>query len=193
MTERRAIFSRAVPAAAPAQPATAQKPVQLSERAVPPLTWIRELAHTNADLLMDLYVQGWSFQRMAQELETKFPEVAISPSRLRNAVLESQRGRELYAAAMVDRSHMLVEAALDAADKAARTGDSGGFRTAADIRLKVAAKLNPKEYGEKSSVMLHGTGKDGAIKTEHVEQASDAALEAIVAQHMKAGAAAVKH
>lgn len=193
MTDRKAIFTRAVPERAPAPPASSTKQVQLTERATPPLAWIRELAATNADMLMDLYVQGWSFRGMAEMLETKFPDLSISPSRLRNAVLESQRGRELYAAAMVDRSHMLVEAALDAADKAAKTGDSGGFRTAADIRLKVAAKLNPKEYGEKSSVMLHGTGKDGAIKTEHSEAMSDAALEAVVAQAMKGGQAATKH
>lgn len=194
MEKRIPIFRKAVPDAPPAPPANASQKVQPTERAAPPLVWMRELAATNIELLMDLYVQGWSFQRMATMLEEKFPDLAISPSRLRNAVLENARGRELYSAAMVDRSHMLVESALDDAYNAAKTGDSGGFKTAATIKMQVAAKLNAADYGEKSSVTLKGTGKDGAIKHENVESVPDSILEAIAAGRIKtADESQVKH
>lgn len=190
---RKPIFAKAVAAPPPAPPANAQQPVQFTERANPPLAWIREFVAANIELLMDLFVQGWSFKKMAAELEKKFPDLAISPSRLRAAILNSPRGVELYQQALIDRSHMLVDSALEDAENAARTGDSSGYRTAATIKMKIAGQLNP-EYAERSSVLLHGTGKGGAIKTEAVvEELDDAALHAIAAgaiQKAKQGAKA---
>lgn len=192
--ERKAIFTKAVPEQ-PVEQASSKKPVSLNKaRATPPLVWIRELAATNIELLMDLYVQGQSMHAIALLLEEAFPAISISPSRLRAAILECPRGRELWAQSMIDRSHMLIEGALDAADKAAQTGDSGGYRTAADIRMKIAAKLNQREYGEKQSLLLHGTGKDGAIKTETQPEAmTDEALMRVIAAQREAHPAPTKH
>jgi len=112
----------------------------------------RARAMAAVDEVYDRYVAGESMQQIADSLKMR-------GWYLRRVMLESDETRERFAQARFDRAHNLVESALDYGRQAAAIGDAAGLRTAIDVNLKVAAKLHPTDYGDKSRLEL--TGKDG--------------------------------
>lgn len=127
-----------------------------------------------ADEVFDRYVAGESFQTIAKSLP-----FAVQGWKLRQTLMESEETRETYANANILRSHNLVEGALDLAADAAKEGD---FKAAIDTRLKVAAKLNAMDYGDRSKVEHTGAG-GGPIKLLAL---TDDQLLAIAAKGMEA-------
>lgn len=107
-----------------------------------------------AEDVFDRYVWGESFQSIADSLPFKVPGW-----KLRQILMDSEETKDQYAMAGIERAHNLVDAALDYGRTAAAIGDASGLKTAIDVNLKVAAKLNAAAYGDKSKVEL--TGKDG--------------------------------
>lgn len=103
-----------------------------------------------ADEVFDRYVAGESFQAISQTLA--FP---VPGWKLRVILMESEETRTTYENANILRSHNLVEGALDLAADAAKEGD---YKVAIDTRLKVAAKLNAMDYGDRSKVEHTGAG-----------------------------------
>lgn len=107
-----------------------------------------------ADDIFERYMAGESMRLIAESMPFK-----ISSNRLRDILLNNPDTREAYADIHIHRSHTLVEAAVDYAREAGMLGDAAGLRVAIDANLKVAAKINHRDYGDKSKVEL--TGKDG--------------------------------
>ena len=107
-----------------------------------------------AEDIFERYMAGESMRLIAESMPFK-----ISSNRLRDILLNNPDTREAYADIHIHRSHSLVEAAVDYAREAGMLGDAAGLRVAIDANLKVAAKINARDYGDKSKVEL--TGKDG--------------------------------
>lgn len=107
-----------------------------------------------AEHVFDEYVFGKSFQQIADELPFK-----IAGWKLRQILMDSEETSEQYAMAGIERAHNLIDASIDYGRKAAAIGDSSGLKVAIDVNLKVAAKLNAADYGDKSKLEL--TGKNG--------------------------------
>lgn len=129
-----------------------------------------------ADEVFDRYVWGESFQAIAETLPFK-----VQGWKLREILMTEEDTRETYANANILRSHNLVDGTLDLGRLAAAIGSESGLKVAIDTRFKVAAKLNPAEYGEKSKV--EHTGQNGGpIKLLAL---TDEELLKIAAQGMK--------
>lgn len=105
-----------------------------------------------SDEVFDRYVLGEPFEQIAQTLD-----FFIQGWKLREVLMVVRPDR--YPTIGIDRAHHLVESSIEYARKAAAIGDAAGLRVAIDTNLKVAAKLNAADYGEKTKVEL--TGKDG--------------------------------
>lgn len=106
-----------------------------------------------ADEVFDRYVSGESFHSIATSLPFH-----VQGWKLRQVLMDGQETADRYAMAGIERSHFLVDQALDHAKSAAALGDASGLKAAIDTNLKVAAKLN-SAYSDKSKVEL--TGNDG--------------------------------
>jgi hypothetical protein len=115
---------------------------------------LREQVLGVADEVFDRYVWGESFQAIADTLDFK-----VAGWKLRAILMEHETTKETYAKIGALRAHNLVDAAIDYGRSAAAIGDAAGFRVAVDTNLKVAAKLNVMDYGDKSKLEL--TGKNG--------------------------------
>ncbi len=133
-----------------------------------------------AEDIFERYMAGESMRLIAESMPFK-----ISANRLRDILLNNPDTREAYADIHIHRSHSLVEAAVDYAREAGMLGDAAGLRVAIDANLKVAAKINARDYGDKSRVEL--TGKDGGpVKMVAL---TDEQLMEIAAQGVVKGAA----
>ena len=116
----------------------------------------RQAVLDRLDEILELYSSAHSFEQIVGMLQ-----IAESPNYVRNVVMDS--AYKQYTLAHRARAHTMVEKAVDVARQAISIGDSGGYRVATDVFLKVAAKLSPEDYGDKSRV--EHTGKNGgAIK-----------------------------
>ncbi len=129
-----------------------------------------------ADTVFDRYVWGESFQAIADSLPFE-----IQGWKLRQILMDSKETSERYATVGIERAHNLVDAALDYGRRAAAIGDASGFKVAIDTNLKVAAKLNASDYGDKSKVELTGAG-GGPVKLLAM---TDEELMKIAAQGLK--------
>jgi hypothetical protein len=118
----------------------------------------REAVLERKDECLELYMNGHSFEQIVAMLN-----IAESPNYTR-FILYTYAYKE-YCAATKARSHSLVEKAVDVARQSIAIGDSAGYRVATDVFLKVAAKLNREEYGDKASMEVTGAG-GGPIQTE---------------------------
>ena len=107
-----------------------------------------------ADEVFDRYVWGESLLSISTSLP--FP---VQGWKLRSVLMESEETAERFAIIGQLRAHNLVDQALDYGRQAASIGDSAGLKVGIDVNLKVASKLAPAEYGEKTKMEL--TGKDG--------------------------------
>lgn len=110
-----------------------------------------------AEEVFDRYVAGESFSEIAESLAEQ--GIRIQGWKLRSMLMDSPETSEQYKQLDIIRSHNLVDETIALARKAARIGDSAGIKAAIDTHLKVAAKLNHRDYGDKSKMEL--TGKDG--------------------------------
>lgn len=128
-----------------------------------------------ADEVFDRYVAGESFHAIATSLPFE-----IQGWKLRQILLESDETSGRYAMAGIERSHFLIDQALDHAKSAAAIGDAAGLKAAIDTNLKIAAKLNAA-YNDKATVEHIGQG-GGPIKLLAM---TDAELLKIAAQGMK--------
>jgi len=115
---------------------------------------LREQVLAVADDVFDRYVWGESFQAIADTLD-----FTVAGWKLRQILMEHESTRDTFAKIGSLRAHNLVDAAIDYGRRAASIGDAAGFRVAVDTNLKVAAKLNVLDYGDKSKLEL--TGKNG--------------------------------
>jgi hypothetical protein len=106
------------------------------------------------DHIFERYIAGESMQKIAESLPFK-----IAGWRLRDILLDDDDTRETYGNVHIHRSHNLIEVALDYAREAAMLGDSSGLKVAIDTNMKIAAKINARDYGDKSRLEL--TGRDG--------------------------------
>lgn len=129
-----------------------------------------------ADEVFDRYVWGESFQAIADSLPFE-----IQGWKLRQILMDSTETGERYATVGIERAHNLVDAALDYGRRAAAIGDSSGLKVAIDTNLKIAAKLNAAEYGDKSKLELTGEG-GGPVKLLAM---TDEELMKIAAQGLK--------
>ena len=111
-----------------------------------------------AEHVFDRYVSNESFAEIAKSLPFE-----IAGWKLRQILMESEETAEQYAMAGIERAHFLVDQALEHGKSAAAIGDSSGLKTAIDVNLKVAAKLNAADYGDKTKVEHTGQG-GGPIK-----------------------------
>lgn len=129
-----------------------------------------------ADEVFDRYAWGESFQQIADTLKFQ-----IQGWKLRNILMTAEETADRYATVGIERAHNLVDAALDYARRAASIGDAAGFRVAVDTNLKVAAKLNSRDYGDSKKVELTGEG-GGPVKLLAM---TDEELMKIAAQGLK--------
>lgn len=129
-----------------------------------------------AEVVFDRYVWGESFQAIADSLPFK-----VQGWKLRQILMDSKETREQYAMAGIERAHNLVDAALDYGSAAAKLKTEAGLKVAIDVNLKVAAKLNASDYGDKSKVELTGAG-GGPVKLLAM---TDEELMKIAAQGLK--------
>lgn len=80
----------------------------------------------------------------------------IGPFSLRSALYSDEEAHRRYKVVLEHKAHGLIELAAEQADKLAKASMA---KEAADVALKVAAKLAPHLYGDKQTVAL--TGADG--------------------------------
>lgn len=133
----------------------------------------------SADEVFDRYVWGESLTAIADSLPFK-----VQAWKLRAVLIESAETGERFANIGVLRAHNLVDQAIEYGRQAASIGDSAGLKVGIDVNLKVASKLAPAEYGEKTKMEL--TGKDGGplkllamTDDQLLEIASQAAKEVV--------------
>ena len=107
-----------------------------------------------ADEVFDRYVHGESFQTIAESLSFD-----IQGWKLRDVLMAHETTKDTYAKSGILRSHNLIDSSLEYAKRAATLGDAAGLRVAIDTNMKIAAKLNAIDYGDKSKLEL--TGKNG--------------------------------
>jgi hypothetical protein len=111
----------------------------------------REALMERKDEIFELYMSGHSFEQIVGMLK-----MTESPNYVRSTL--HMYAYEDYVVATRARSHALVEKAVDVARQAISIGDSGGYRVATDVFLKVAGKLNREDYGDKGSMEVTGKG-----------------------------------
>jgi len=128
-------------------PAKAAAPAAPAEPPPPIIDTVRK----HANEIMARWAAGESLEKIGQSLEHK-----VSAMQIRLAIRNDEQLHERWAAVREHRAHYLIEAAADDARYAAASGE---YKAAADIRMKLAAKLAPELYGEKATI-AH-TGADG--------------------------------
>jgi len=106
-----------------------------------------------SDDVFDRYVWGESFKEIAVSLPFE-----IAGWKLRQILTDSEETADHYTQLEIIRSHNLIDDALAHGRKAAAIGDVAGLKTAIDVNLKVAGKLNTA-YNDKATV--EHTGKGG--------------------------------
>lgn len=124
---------------------------------------------TNRDRVLERWVGGESFQQLAADLTALFG-FPVSHRMLREAVTATPEGRAKYNVAREHQAHRLVEQALDEADLASKDGD---YRFAAEFRLKLAGKLRPEEYGDRTQLEIGGI-KGRPIETQLTQSPAEA-------------------
>lgn len=112
------------------------------------------------DSIVALWAEGDSFVTIVSKLSME-----CSPASLRQAIALSPELVGQLNAVLALRSDSMVEQAVDWARDAARTGDPSGLKVGIDTFLKVASKVSPERYGDKSRVELTGAN-GGAIQTK---------------------------
>lgn len=130
---------------------------------------------TNLDALLDRFVEGESMIALAQYC-TELLGFRVSHAQLRQSITATVEGVAKYNAARQHVAHRLMDEALQHADTALRNGD---FRAAIDTKTKLAAKLNPAEYGDKSQLEIGGI-KGGAPIQSNVTQTPAEAYKAAI-------------
>jgi hypothetical protein len=107
---------------------------------------------TNLDWLLDRLIEGETMVKLADYC-TELLGYRISHATLRTAITATHGGAEKFAQAKQHIAHRLVEEALETAHLAGQAGD---YRAAIDTKTKLAAKLNPGEYGDKTQLEIGG-------------------------------------
>ena len=107
---------------------------------------------TNYELLLDRFVEGETVRKLAAYLTELFG-FRVSHSTLRQSFTGTPERLHLYNLAREHLAHFHVEDALEDSEKARLSGD---FRFSAEFKLKVASKLLPSQYGDKSQIELGG-------------------------------------
>jgi len=127
------------------------------------------MVSTNLDRVLERWVEGESFQQLAAYLTALFG-FRVSHWALRKAVMYTPEGLAKYNVAREHQAHRLVEQALDEADLASKDGD---YRFAAEFRLKLAGKLRPEEYGDRTQLEIGGI-KGRPIENHVVQSPAEA-------------------
>lgn len=113
----------------------------------------REAILARKDEMLELYMGGYGFKAIVEMLG-----MDESPNFVRMILSSDQSTRQEYIQAHISRAHTLVEEAVDTARLGRAIGDAAGLRVATDTFLKVATKIAPAEYGDKTNVELTGKG-----------------------------------
>lgn len=107
---------------------------------------------TNLEQILDRFVEGESVRSLAAYLTELFG-FRVSHATLRQAFTASPERLHKYNLAREHLAHFHVEDALVDTEKARLSGD---YRFSAEFKLKVASKLLPAQYGDKSQIELGG-------------------------------------
>lgn len=107
----------------------------------------------HAESIFEQFAEGKSFAEIRKSLPIK-----ISYIKMVNLLSTMEETREMYANAKVIRSHYMADESLELGRLASKIGDAAGYRVAIDTNMKIAAALNPTDYGTRKVEL---TGKDG--------------------------------
>lgn len=139
---------------------------------------------TNLDDLLDRYVDGTSLPDLAEHLTDLFG-FRVSHAQLRQAMTYTPERCLKYNAARAHYADWLVDQAMVDAKTAKLSGDVGAFKFSADLNLKVASKLSPSAWGDKTQLEIGGIPGGAPIQNENLQQSPAEAYQAMVAR--KAG------
>jgi hypothetical protein len=122
------------------------------------------------------FAAGEALSSIARSLVPQIPDW-----RVRSLIMRNRDLADRYDSALLERAHGLVESAVEYGRRSADIGDSAALKVAIDVNLKVASKIAPNVYGDKTNVEL--TGKNGApVK---IMTMTDEQLLEIAAQNAK--------
>lgn len=107
----------------------------------------------HVDAIFEQFAEGKSLAEICKSLPIK-----IAYIKMVNLLSTMEETREIYANAKVIRSHYMADESLELGRLAAKIGDAAGYRVAIDTNMKIAAALNPTDYGTRKVEL---TGKDG--------------------------------
>lgn len=133
------------------------------------------------DHLEDILTRWIEGERLSH-IEKSLPFDKYRPGRMMRVIMASEKAAYMYLNARAEKAAHMVEDAVDWAKDAAATGDSSGLKVGIETYMKLAGKLDPENYGDKSRVEL--TGKNGGAV--RVENMTDDMLLSIAAQGVKA-------
>jgi hypothetical protein len=112
----------------------------------------KKLIISRIDDLIDLWLQGVPLKKAAEQL--------FLPPSTHIAVYQMPETRELMRAARETKAALLVDDALEWAGEAGASGtsmlDSSLMSLGVNTNLKVASKLDPKTWGDKTQMELSG-------------------------------------
>lgn len=107
----------------------------------------------HAEAIFEQFAEGKSFAEIRKSLPLN-----ISYMKMVHLLSTMESTRDMYVNAKVIRSHYMADQSLELGRLASKIGDAAGYRVAIDTNMKIAAALNPAEYGTKKVEL---TGKDG--------------------------------
>lgn len=107
---------------------------------------------SNLDLVLDRLMCGEPLPKIAESITELFG-LRVSPSHLRSALAATPERLTKYNLARHHLAHHMVDEAMKDAEAARITGD---YRYSGDFRMKLAGKLEPAVYGDKSQIELGG-------------------------------------
>lgn len=136
---------------------------------------IRENFHQ----ILQRHATGESLQEIAESIDGIESGVQIR----RWITLDPEMSADFNAVIEI-RAHWMVEEAGRLAGLAAKSGDVSGLKCSIDAYLKIASKIAPKLYGDKSTLEVVGAG-GGPVK-HTVEMSPEDAYKAMLSGAPKA-------
>lgn len=126
------------------------------------------LARLHFKDILARHSQGESLQEIAESLDP-----GLTGAQLRRAIADDNEMTKSFNAIVELRAHWMIEECGRLAGMAAKAGDVAGMKVAIDSYMKLAGKIAPKLYGDKSTLELVGAG-GGPIQTKVAMDPSDA-------------------
>lgn len=120
------------------------------------LTDTQQYILSNLSEIMDRWVDGASFTKIADQMFIPYP--TLSRMLQSNPVVATayKDAKMLKAQSLVDRAEGLASVAGDAGEKML---DNALMKTGIDTAMKIAGKLDPNSWGDKAHVDMHLAGE----------------------------------